>query len=164
MSSRTEIKSVQEMLKSRLAPADFKRFQAKDIESLQEACPKTFCRHSSFGAGYQGDASRPPPGDPLPGLLIKSLLETFNPSALHKGKMFDLKAFCSCFHQLHMWHAFLASEADRAALLSEEAKQKVRNNSFLDLRDGTEVGGGFFYAPGKAVTALHNLKPLQRWL
>lgn len=99
MSSRTEIKSVQEMLRSRLAPTDFKRFQAKDIENL---VLKRFVDKAALEQATK-EMLQDPPGDPLPGLLIKSLLEAFNPSALHKGKMFDLKACCFVFtSELHL--------------------------------------------------------------
>ena len=47
-------------------------------------------------------------------------------------------------------------------LLSEEALDKVYLSMFLVLdQDGDCGGGGFFYAPGKTVTADHNLLPEQ---
>ena len=48
-------------------------------------------------------------------------------------------------------------------LLSDEALDKVYRSIFLVLDQHEDcVGGGFFYAPGKAVTADHNLLPEQR--
>ena len=49
----------------------------------------------------------------------------------------------------------------RANLLDPDAQRKVLKSIVLVLRDGVCVGGGFFYAPGKAVTADHNLLPSQ---
>lgn len=50
----------------------------------------------------------------------------------------------------------------RAPLLSASEKTQVRKNIFLVLLDDHEVGGGFFYAPGKAVTADHNIPASHR--
>lgn len=45
--------------------------------------------------------------------------------------------------------------------MSREGKLRLLTNAFLVLLDGRELGGGFFYAPGKAVTIFRNLnKPL----
>lgn len=133
MASRASVKAVQETLRSRLPPSEFSRFAAQDFENLVR---KRFTDVAALEEATK-DMLQEPPGEALPALLIKSLLQEFNPSAV-------------------------GTEVGRAALLSREAKLRVRKNTFLVLRDEKEVGGGFFYAPGKAVTALHNLKPSQR--
>ena len=47
-------------------------------------------------------------------------------------------------------------------LLTEEVKSQVRQNTFLLVRDGQELGGGFYFAPGKAVTTYHDMEQHQR--
>lgn len=50
----------------------------------------------------------------------------------------------------------------RVPLLSASEKTQLDKNIFLVIVDGHEVGGGFFYAPGKAVTADHNIPASHR--
>lgn len=50
----------------------------------------------------------------------------------------------------------------RAPLLSASEKTQVGKNIFLVVVDGHAVGGGFFYALGKAVTADHNIPASHR--
>ncbi len=45
----------------------------------------------------------------------------------------------------------------RAPLLSASGKAIVQKSVFWVMVNGLAVGGGFFYLPGKAVTADHNL-------
>ena len=55
-----------------------------------------------------------------------------------------------------------SAEVGRPPLLSKEGKAQVLQNTFFLVRDGQELGGGFFYAPGKAVTAYHDMEQHQR--
>ena len=57
---------------------------------------------------------------------------------------------------------FLGVGQGRAPLLSESGKARVQKNVFLVMVNGLAVGGGFFYLPGKAVTADHNLPASHR--
>ena len=66
-----------------------------------------------------------------------------------------LCVFCS------LESTMLCNSGGESDLLSQDAQRKVLCSIFLVIRDGDCVGGGFFYAPGKAVTADHNLLPSQ---
>lgn len=57
---------------------------------------------------------------------------------------------------------FLGVGQGRAPLLSESGKARVQKNVFLVMVNGLAVAGGFFYLPGKAVTADHNLPASHR--
>lgn len=57
---------------------------------------------------------------------------------------------------------FAEGSRGRAPLLSTSGKNLVEQNVFIVLIDHEAVGGGFFFQPGKAVTADHNLPPSYR--
>ncbi len=55
-----------------------------------------------------------------------------------------------------------SAEVGQAPLLSKDGKAQVLQKTFFLVRDGQEFGGGFFYAPGKAVTTYHDMEQHQR--
>ncbi len=55
-----------------------------------------------------------------------------------------------------------SAQVGRPPLLTKEVKSQVLSNTFFLARDGQELGGGFFFAPGKAVIAYHDMEQHQR--
>ncbi|KAL0020851.1 hypothetical protein WJX77_001317 [Trebouxia sp. C0004] len=53
-------------------------------------------------------------------------------------------------------------QVGRPPLLSKEGKSQVLQNTFFLVCDRQELGGGFFHAPGKAVTTYHDTEQHQR--
>ena len=84
MSSGVSMASrVAALLKSRLSATAFQRFTPQDIESL---VGKRFLDEAAFAEATK-EVLQDLPGEPLPGLLINSILKAFNPSALRaQGK------------------------------------------------------------------------------
>lgn len=78
------------LLKSRLSATEFQRFTPQDIENL---VGKRFLDEAAFAEATK-EVLQDLPGDPLPGLLINSILKAFNPSALQaQGKTRQCAAF-----------------------------------------------------------------------
>ena len=71
------------LLNLRLSSTEFHRFTPQDIENLAR---KRFLDEAAFAEATK-EVLQDLPGEPLPGLLINSILKTFNPSALRaQGK------------------------------------------------------------------------------
>ena len=78
------------LLKSRLSPTEFQRFTPHDIENL---IGKRFLDEAAFAEATK-EVLQDLPGEPLPGLLINSILKAFNPLALRaQGKTRQHVAF-----------------------------------------------------------------------
>ena len=74
------------------------------------------------------------------------------------------KSVVSSLENAQCNHAKLPVGVDqgRAPLLSESGKAILGKSVFLVMVNGLAVGGGFFYLPGKAVTADHTLPASHR--
>ena len=84
---------------------------------------------------------------------------------LYAGQTLNsLTCWCACGSAAqHSQHYSAVKGTTADLLLSDEALDKVYHSIFLVLDQHEDcVGGGFYYAPGKAVTADHNLLPEQR--